>query len=133
MHEAAALTEDIAELARQRRTDDAALLASALSHAATLQDLFKLRDWYLVLPGEDWSTGIWDARTWCNPWDVQLHVLVGVGGGAGVWEELREGIRKGGTLWYPSIQQAHAASGPHQPNNDPDPINPRRDGAIFVG
>ena len=51
LHNAAALDADITQLAREKRVDDAALLASAPSHAATLQDLYKVRDWYLGAAG----------------------------------------------------------------------------------
>jgi hypothetical protein len=60
LHQAALIEEDIRELTRQRRTDEAHLLATAESDTAELNDAYTLRDRYLTAPGSHWETG------WCN-------------------------------------------------------------------
>jgi hypothetical protein len=129
LHQAAAIDESITDLTRARRVDEAHVLACANSDAVEPRDAYQLRDNYLTPPGSHWSTGWWDCGWYSNPWDI--------GNGNAdhdrtLWGALRANIRAGGRLWFPTLEEAHAASEAHEPNMT-TPIDARRDGAVFTG
>lgn len=130
LHRAAQISEDIRELSRQRRTAEAHLIATAEDDAAELHDLYEVRNNYLTAPGSHWATGWWDCQTFRNPWDI------GAGksdhDGATLWTAWAASIRAGGTLWFPTFEEATAASQAREPDMTP-PIDPRRETATFVG
>jgi hypothetical protein len=95
--------QDIRELTRQRRTDEADLLITAESDAAELHDACKLRDNYLTAPGSHWESGWWNCQHWSNPWDVTGVKADHDGSLWGVWAA---NIRADGRLWFPTYEEA---------------------------
>lgn len=131
LHRAAAVDESITELAKQRRNDEATVLACIDSDAETLRRLFVIRDEYLTPASEKWSTGWWSCATYSNPWDVKNPSPRE----ETVWELFRAEIRAGGQLWFPTIEEARAASQVREPRTNDSvlpPIDPRRH-ATFIG
>lgn len=131
LHRAAALEQSISELTRQRRSDEAHLLACADTDAETLRRLFVIRDEYLTPASEKWSTGWWNCATYSNPWDVKNPSPRE----ETVWEVFRAEIRAGGQLWFPTIEEARAASQAREPRPADSllpPVDPRRH-ATFIG
>lgn len=133
LHQAAALTENITDLTRQRRTDEAHLLACAASDAEDLRAAYYLRDHYLTPTGAKWETGWWSCAQVRNPWDVK-HPNPEDSTQWAIW---RATIRSGGQLWFPTWEQATAESRTHEPSTTEEavtpPINPRRGGGLFIG
>lgn len=128
LHRAAAIDETITELTKQRRTEDAHILACIDSDAEQLRSLFYVRDAYLTSPDARWSTGWWNCKQLKNPWDVG-HPQPADDTVWGVW---RAQIRAGGRLWYPTVDQARAASQAREPADTLPPINPYREtNAVF--
>lgn len=124
LHEAAQITETVAELVKARRVDAAHSLAVAESDVSELHDLFELRNRFLTPPGSQWSTGWYDCSVWSNPWEInQGHVAENDGTKWGFW---RAKIRAGGKLWFATHQEAVAASREHEPSDMIKPIDPRR-------
>lgn len=128
LHTAATIDATVAELTKARRTDDAELIVWIDNDAETLRRLFFLRDEYLTVPGLQWSTGWWDASQFQNPWDMERPNVTD----NTQWGQWRASIRAGGRLWFPTHEQAVAASQAHEPNLMPaiDPIRGRS--ATFV-
>jgi len=124
LHEAAELTETVAELVKQRRVDEAHTAATASADAEDLHQIFKIRDAYITPPGMRWSTGWWDCSRFSNPWDVNHPSPQG----DSHWDQWRASIARGGRLWFVPVEQATAASAAHEPTGIPTPINPRRTG-----
>jgi hypothetical protein len=124
LHRVAAIEETIAELARERRVDEAALLANVEVDAATLKDLYAVRNAYTTPGGvfAEWSTGMWSCETWATPWDLPPHETV-IDSGS-LWELWRAGIRGGARLAFFTIEQAREQSDAHEPR-DLEPIDPR--------
>jgi hypothetical protein len=120
LHAAAEITEPIAQLARERRTEDAALVAHADSDAEQLLALYRLRNQFATPTGAQWSTGLWSCENFSNPWDLPRDTS----GDGSLWGVWRAGIRAGGQLWFPSVEEARAASEPHEPVDEPEPIDP---------
>ena len=130
LHRAAAIDENIVDLTRQRRTEDAHLVATADADAETLRSLFYVRDEYLTPPSTPWSTGWWDCGKFENPWDIK-HPNPKDDSLFGVW---RAEVAAGGRLWYPTIDEARAASQIREPAEVLPPIDPYRTGTgMFVG
>ena len=131
LHRAAAVDESITELAKQRRNDEATVLASIDADAEQLRRLFVVRDEYLTPASEKWSTGWWSCATYSNPWDVKNPSPRE----ETVWEVWRAEIRAGGQLWFPTIAEARAASQAREPRPSDSvvaPMNPYRT-ATFTG
>ncbi len=123
LHQAAALTESIIELTKARKTEEAHLLATATADAEDLKQLFHTRDTYLTPLGMQWSTGWWSCAHFQNPWEIDHPSPQGDNT---LWDQWRAKIQRGGRLWYPTIEEAHAASQPHEPKDVLPPIDPRR-------
>ena len=130
LHQAAAIDETITELTKQRRTSEAHILACIDSDAETLRSLYYIRDEYLTPASEQWLTGWWNCGQFSNPWDIKHpHPKDET-----VWGLWRAQIHSGGRLWFPTIEEARAASQPHEPRAQDSvlaPIDPRRS-AIFI-
>lgn len=137
LHQAAAIDESIIDLTRSRRVEEAHILACADSDAAELHDLCTLRNRYLTPVGLRWSTGWWDCAHYRNPWDIgRGHENHGHADGTQCTPfcEVRTKVRQGAELWFPSIEEAHAESLPHEPtDNTMTPFDPKRTSAAFVG
>ena len=132
LHRAAVTDESISELTRQRRNDEAHLLACIDSDAETLRSLFYIRDEYLTPSSEQWSTGWWSCAQFANPWDVK-NPNVRDETPWGLW---RASVRAGAQLWFPTIEEARAASQPHEPRAADSmlaPIDPYHRTATFTG
>jgi hypothetical protein len=132
LHRAAAVDESIAELAKQRRNDEATVLACIDSDAETLRRLFVIRDEYLTPASEKWSTGWWSCATYSNPWELKNSSPRE----ETVWEVIRAEIRAGGQLWFPTIAEARAASQAREPRPSDSllpPIDPYHRTATFTG
>ena len=99
------------------------MLATAESDVEELRSCYQLRDIYLTPPGSQWSTGMWSCQVFKNPWDVQ-HVGTANGGDLSLWSGWRASIKAGAKLWFASIEEAHAASAPHEPVDEPETIHP---------
>jgi hypothetical protein len=112
LHRAAAIDEDIRELTRQRRVDEAHLLATADADTAELREAVRVRDYYLTPRTEHWSTGWWSCEHWRNPWEIDGSNADHDGT---LWSVWRSRIRANGKLWFPTVEEAHAASQPHEP------------------
>ena len=135
LHQAAQITEDIRELTRQRRTDEAHLLATADSDASELNDAYTLRDNYLTAPGSHWSTGWFNCQHWSNPWDITGANATGANANhdGSLWGVWAANVPAGGKLWFPSYEEARAASQTHEPNELAPPFNPvQHSTATFV-
>jgi hypothetical protein len=132
LHRAAAVDESITELAKQRRNDEATVLACIDSDAETLRRLFVIRDEYLTPASEKWSTGWWSCATYSNPWELKNSSPRE----ETVWEVIRAEIRAGGQLWFPTIAEARAASQAREPRPSDSllpPIDPYHRTATFTG
>jgi hypothetical protein len=120
LHAAAEITETLGDLTRQRRIDDATIVAHADSDAEQLLALYMLRNQFLTPAGAQWSTGLWSCENWSNPWNLQNHT----GTYMTIWGSWREGIRHGGRLWFATFEEATAESSAHEPVDEPEPIDP---------
>jgi len=129
LHQAAAIDETAVELIKQRRTTEAHAVATADSDAAELRNLYQLRDRFLIPPQARWSTGWWSCAEFESPWDIE-HPSVRDDSLWGMW---RAEIRAGGRLWFATVEEARAASQPHEPtSSEMLPPDPRSSG-MFVG
>lgn len=130
LHRAADITDNITDLVRAQRTDDAALVATIEPDAEQLRQLYYVRDTYLTPPTAQWSTGWWSCQHWAAPWSVEhpgAHDDT-------LWGTWRATIRAGGTLWFPTWEQATEASQAHEPTELLPPVNPvRGNNSTFVG
>lgn len=109
----APITEPLAELIRQGRRDDADSVALLDGDAVELSNLYRVRDQYLT-PGRDaterraaYDVGGYRCDVWRDPDRVE-HVprQATVSGG------YLEGIRAGGQLWFPTVEEAREAAQP---------------------
>lgn len=110
LHEAATITETVIELTRERRTDEAHLVATIESDVGELRALYDLRDNYLTPAHARWDAGQWSCRYFANPW----HVRHPAPGGSGQWDHWKAYIKAGAELWYPSFEEAAEAVNAHQ-------------------
>ncbi len=130
LHQAALIDESVTDLTRQRRVDEAHMLAVAESDVAELSDLFKLRSAYLTPRQSRWLTGWYSCEVWSNPWAFG-HIASNDGSKWGTW---RATIRAGGELWFVPFEVAAAASTENEPADMIPPIDPRRrTGRMFAG
>lgn len=131
LHRAADITDNITDLVRAQRTDDAALVATIEPDAESLRQLYFLRDRYTTPPTAQWSTGFWSCQHWQNPWDIEHPAAHD----DTLWGTYRSSIRAGGQLWFPTWEQATEASSAHEPSETMlPPFNPvRGSNSAFVG
>lgn len=130
LHQAAALDLSVIELTKARRIDDAHLAATAESDAESLRTLYFVRDTYLTPPTARWCTGWHDCRTVKNPWDA---TYIGEHDET-TWGTWQAAIRAGAQLWYPTVEEATAASQAHEPGDMLPPIDVHRSSTgMFTG
>lgn len=120
IHVAARIDENLVELTRQGRGDEAYRLSVIESDTDELRECYEVRDMFLTVPGEHWKPGWWDCSQCSNPWDVAHHTI-GSRGDENLWDIWRASIRAGAILWFPSLEQARAAALEHQPIEQPQP------------
>lgn len=124
LHTAALIYETVADLVKARRVDNAHTLAVAESDVAELDDLYKSATNTSRHANHVGAQGWCDCSIWSNPWDIFAgHVAENDGSRWGHWRAV---IRSGGKLWYPSHEQATAASREHEHADMTKPIDPRR-------
>ncbi|ADT97881.1 hypothetical protein [Mycolicibacterium gilvum] len=102
----AALDAPLDTLIREGRHDDARLLADAHITGETLNQLYQLRDLALIPASADLRPYSLDVSRWRNP-DKVAH-----GHGTTATELFVDGLRRGGTLWYPSADEQAEALAP---------------------
>ena len=93
-------------LVREGRTDDARLLADAPLIGETLNQLYQIRDLALIPAGADLRPYGLDVSRWRNP-DKVAH-----GHGETTTELFLDGIRRGGQLWFPNVEDQDEALAP---------------------
>jgi hypothetical protein len=129
LHAAATIDESVAELTKQRRTEDAELLVWVDTDVEQLRRMYFVRNEYLTPPGAQWTTGWWDCSEWQAPWLIKNPATTD----SSMWSQYRASIRAGGQLWYPTWEQATEASTAHEPGEMLPPINPvRGNNSAFV-
>ena len=121
-------------MTKERRTDEAHLVATCETDAGELKTLFEMRDDYLTPATAHWDTQRWSCRYFANPWDVKHPAP----GGSGQWDQWKAYIRAGAELWYPTVEEAIEAVTAHQ--SPPTPFEselvtptPKLSGGMFAG
>jgi|SRR5690625_4178326 len=121
--EAAAAVEDIGldRLLRDGREQDAKTVADAPWCESELKRLYALRDMRLRRPRETYGTRLVDTGMWRDPRTVRGTTT------------LLAGLRAGGELWFPTIEDAAAAASPIQAELDAAHQPAPRAGSVAFG
>jgi len=93
-------------LVREGRHDQAKLFASRQEVAAELNELYRIRDTYLVPGGgRALKIDVYDCSRWQNPLEINNHVR-----GSTLADQFISGLTAGGHLYYPTAEVAIAGA-----------------------